>query len=153
PPRRPPTRSSASAPRARPRSRSCFPRAARRRGGAGEGHALVLDDLEEAPVEGPLADALVRCGVALGVLDDGAGHVDAAGPLDAFEPGGAVDLQDLGPALALEHVDAGDLEPHRLGRADGHAAVAPGQGDAVALAPAVEVGPELTRLGHAPHGG
>src|SRR6185295_8626805 len=105
--------------------------------------ALVLDHLDDALVEILLAHAPVRLGVALGVLDDRAGHVDAARALDPLEPGRAVDLEDLRPVLALEHVDAGDLQAHRLCRADGDAPVRAREIHRVALDAAVEVRAEL----------
>ena len=50
---------------------------------------------------------------------DGARDVDAARALDALEARRAVDLEDLRTALALEHVDARDVEAHDLHRGHG----------------------------------
>src|SRR5437870_8988096 len=87
--------------------------------------SLELDRVQDAGVDGAFASSLVTHDEALGALHDGGRHVDAARPLDPFEPGRAVDLEDLRPARSLEHVDARHLEPHGARRGDGGRRVAP----------------------------
>src|ERR1700728_778394 len=70
----------------RARSRWCIPADARAPPLFVEGRALVVLAAREP---------------ALGVGDDGAGHVGPRGALDSLQAGGAVDLQDLRPFAGL----------------------------------------------------
>ena len=57
---------------------------------------------------------LVRFGVFFKERDDGAGHVLARRPFDAFQPRRGVDLHDNRPALRAQHVNTRHIEAHGL---------------------------------------
>src|SRR5665811_1466032 len=82
-------------------------------------------------------------GVVLDEADDRAGDVGLARLLDALEPRRRVHLQNDRAPLGLQHVDAGDVEAHRLGGLHRARSLAGAQLDLLGGAAPVEVGAEV----------
>ena len=87
------------------------------------------------------------------VLDVERRDVDAGGGLEPLEARGGVHLHDLRPGARLEHVDAGDLEPHHPRRLHGRLGVLALEHERLGDAAAVDVRAELARAGGAAHRG